>query len=288
MKTTLRLLFCAAALVFAASAQAEMKVAALHPLLADLARQVGGANVEVVSLLKPGAEVHHFDPSSQDLASLKGVTLVLAAGKGMETYLGKLSDALGSSARMIEVGKTIPSLKSSTGSMDPHWWHSPDNMKRAARIIGDEFGATDPVNAKTYKANAIIAAQHLDVLKSWAQQQLAQIPKSDRVLVSAHNAFGYFCKDFGFKCIPVLGLQAEDETTPKQIVEAVNIIREIKVRAVFPEDQANPKVLAEITRETGAKMGTPLIADGTSPGAGSTFEGMLRHNVESIVAALKP
>jgi zinc/manganese transport system substrate-binding protein len=286
MKAFSNSLLFAAILHFTASLQAEIKVATLHPLLADLVEQVGGKNVSVTNLLKPGAEVHHFEPTSKDLASLKGVNVLLASGKGAEPYLGKLSDSLGPAVKMIEVGATLPSIKTSNGNVDPHWWHSPDNMKRAARVIGDELAIIDTPNAALYKANATAAGLRIDAVKSWATQQLATIPKADRTIVSAHNAFGYFCKAFGFRAIPLLGLQSEDETTPKQIAEAISAIRELKVRAVFPEDQANPKVLAEITRETGAKIGKPLVADGTAMDA-HTFEKMIRHNVEALVEGLK-
>jgi zinc/manganese transport system substrate-binding protein len=233
-------------------------------------------------------EVHHFEPTSKDISSLKGVSLVLASGKDLENYLGKLSDSLGSTAKIIEVGKTIPSLKSPTGSLDPHWFHSPDYMKRAAGILAKTFSDADPVNAAAYKTNAEAEGKRIDELKSWAEQQLSQIPKGERVLVSAHAAFAYFCKDFGFKAIPILGLQAQDEVSPTEMAEAIPAIRESHVRAVFPEEQANPKLLAEIARETGVKFGTPLNADGNGLGAGSTFEGVIRQNVESIVKALKP
>ncbi len=286
MKAFLQALALATSLLFTADLHAEIKIAALHPLLADLAEQIGGENVSIVNLLKPGAEVHHFEPTSKDLASLKGVTLVLASGKGAESYLGKLADSLGSGVKVVEVGQTIPSIKTSNGHVDPHWWHSPDHMKRALRVISDELSGLDPAHAELYKTNATAAAQRLDTLKSWALQQLATIPKADRTIVSAHNAFGYFCKAFGFRSIPLLGLQSEDETTPKQIAEAIAAIRELKVRAVFPEDQANPKVLAEITRETGAKIGRPLVADGTAMDA-HTFEKMLRHNVAALVEGLR-
>jgi zinc/manganese transport system substrate-binding protein len=265
-----------------------LKVAALHPLLADLARQVGGDHVDVFSLLKPGMELHRFEPSAQDLADLKGVQLVLACGKGAEGYLGKLRDSLRGTAKIVEVGRTIPSLKSASGAMDPHWWHSPDYMKRAARVVADEFYAADPANKADYLAHAKSTGQRIDALKFWAQQQFTQIPKRDRILVSAHNAFAYFCRDFGFITIPVLGLSAEDEPSPHYITDAIKVILENHVRAVFPEQQANPKTLEAIARETGVKIGAPLNADGTTRGAGSTFEGMIRHNVEAIVAALRP
>lgn len=290
----------AALSLLATSVHAELKVAALHPILGDLARQIGGKNVTVTDLLKPGGDMHHFEPTTKDFASLRGVQIVLASGKHMETYLDKLADSLGGSAKIVEVGKPIPSIKIEAGSevflccpahaaggIDPHWWHSAENMRRAARVVADEFGAADPANASAYTANAETVSAKFAALKSWAQQQIAAIPKSERKLVTAHAAFGYFCKEYGFKSVPVLGLGREDEASPKYLADTVKVIRENKIRAIFPEDQANPKILQEIARETAVKVGKPLVADGTAPEA-HTFETMLKYNVEAIVAAFKP
>jgi zinc/manganese transport system substrate-binding protein len=294
------LLLGALALVLVSSVQAELKVASLHPLLGDLARQIGGKHVQVVDLLKPGMDAHHFEPSGKDIGTIKGVSLVLASGKHLESYLDKLADSLGSGVKIVEVGRTIPSIKIEAGSelflccpahaaggIDPHWWHSADNMRRATRVIADEFATADAANAATYKANAEAASQKIAALKSWAQQQIAAIPRSDRKLVTAHLSFSYFCKEFGFRSVPLLGVSRDDDASAKYIVEAIKIIRDHKIRAVFPEDQANPKVLSEIVRETGVKIGKELVADGTAAKA-HTFEDMLKHNVTAIVEALKP
>ncbi len=276
-----------------------IKVAALHPLLGDLARQVGGNRVEVADMLKPGGDIHHFEPTAKDLTQLKGVALVLASGKHLESYLDNLRDSLGS-VPVVEVGRTIPSIKITAGSelfmccpahsaggIDPHWWHSAENMQRAARVIGDELTKVDPAGKDAYKANVAATQQKLAALKAWAQQQISLIPRTDRKLVTGHAAFSYFCKEFGFRSIPILGLGREDEASAQYVATAVTAIRENKIRAAFPEDQANPKILQEIVRETGLKLGDALMADGTSPQA-HTFETMLRHNVEAIVKALKP
>lgn len=291
---------CIALLTLApVGASAQLKVAALHPLIGNLVRSVGGKNVEVVDLLKPGGDVHHFEPSTRDIAAMKNVRVIFASGKHIESYLDDLRDTVGPSVPIIEVGKPVPSLKiekgqeiflccpaHSSGGIDPHWWHGPDGMKRAARYVGQELATADPASAALYKANAAAVEQQIAALKSWAQQQIARIPKSGRVLVTGHVSFSYFCREFGFKAIPLLGISREDEASPKYIAEAIKAIRDSGIRAIFPEDQANPKVLAQIVRETGVKIGEPLIADGTAPGF-TTFEAMLRHNVEAIVKALK-
>lgn len=283
---------------------AATKIASLHPILADLAQQVGGANVEVVEILKPGADVHHFEPSPKDLAEMRGAKLLLASGKGLESFLDKLRDSLGAGVKLVEVGATIPSIPfvehehhhegkeeehddHHHGSEDPHWWHSAENMKRAARIVADELTAVDPANAAAYAAGAKAASKRFGELESWAKKEIAKIDRKNRQLVTAHAAFGYFCKEYGFEPISVLSIGRSDDSSSKHIAETIEEIREHDIKAIFPEDQANPKVLAEIARSTGVKIGEPLIADGTAKVA-HTFETMLAHNVRSIVAALAP
>lgn len=282
------------------TAGAAIKVSTLHPLLADVVRQVGGDRVEVVEILKAGGDVHHFEPAARDIAAMRGSVLLLAMGKHLETYLDKLRDSVGASVKVVEVGRPIPSVQldpsqeifvccpaHAKSSIDPHWWHSAENMKRAARVIADELAGADPANEDAYAAGAKAAAKRFDELKRWAQQEISVIPRSDRRLVTAHAAFGYFCKEYGFKSVPVLGIGRSDDASPQYIAQAIQVIREQKIRAVFPEDQANPKVLTEIVRSTGVRLGDSLVADGTAREA-HTFETMLAHNVRAIVAALKP
>ena len=289
----------AAVLLWTGAAGAQITVATLHPLLADLVRQVGGDRVRVVELFKPGGDVHHFEPSPQDLVQMKGAAFIFASGKHLENYLDNLRDAAGG-VPVVEAGAVVPSLKILRGQeiffdedvdvssgIDPHWWHSPENMQRAARLAGDEMTRADPAGAAAYAAGVAATCKSIALLKAWAHVQLAVIPKQDRKLVTSHAAFGYFCREFGFQAMPLLGLSREDEATARHVATTVKAIRDNHIRAVFPEDQANPKILQEIVRETGVRLGEPLVADGTSPGA-HTFETMLRHNVEAIVKALKP
>jgi ABC-type Zn uptake system ZnuABC Zn-binding protein ZnuA len=219
-------------LLAAVPALAATKVATLHPILADLAKQVGGANVEVVEILKPGADVHHFEPAPKDLAEMRGAKLLLASGKGLESFLDKLRDSLGAGVKLVEVGEKIPSIPfvehehhhegkeeahdehdHHHGSEDPHWWHSAENMKRAARIVADELSAVDPANAAAYAAGAKAASKRFGELKSWAQKEIAKIDRKNRQLVTAHAAFGYFCKEYGFEPLSVLSIGRSDDSS---------------------------------------------------------------------------
>ncbi len=296
MKAFVTAFFCL--LTVSVGNAAPLKVASLHPIVADLARQVGGANVEVVEILKPGSDIHHFEPSPKDIAEMRGARLLLASGKELETYLDKLRDSLGAGVKLVEIGEKVPSIPfvcehdhgehdHHHGQFDPHWWHSAENMKRASRIMSDVLGEADPANKGAYEAGAKAAGKRFDELKRWAQKEVAKISRKDRKLVTAHSAFGYFCKEYGFEPISLLGVGRNDDADSKHVAETIAEIREHGIKAVFPEDQANPKVLAEIARSTGVKIGDSLVADGTAKHA-HTFETMLAHNVRAIVAALAP
>ena len=282
---------------------APMRVAALHPLMADLARQVGGERVEVFDVVGEGGNLHRFEPRPADLQHLQASVLVLASGKNLEPYLDRLKSAL-SGVTVVEVGRTIPSLTAgkdahdhgaeahgaadghAAGSLDPHWWHGVDNMRRAARVVARAFADKDPAGKEYFMGNAMAYGQRLDVLKRWATGELGKIPRGQRKLVTPHNAFGYFAREFGFEVIAIAGLNQEQNTTPKEQAEMIETIKKAGVRAVFPETNTSGKALDSVVAATGTRLGAPLIADGTGTGKDAGFEAMIRHNVNSITRAL--
>ncbi len=283
-------------------AAAALRVATLHPLLSDLAQQVGGPQVAVLALVAPGVDVHHFSPSPQHMEQLAGADLVLASGKQLENYLGKLRDNLRPGQTLLEVGKSIPSLELSEaaallespglehrhGGVDPHWWNSAENMQRAARVLATAFAQADAPQAAAYQANAAAYAKRLSELKQWARREFSKIPPEQRKLATAHLSLGYFAQEFGFRLIPVQGLNPEIPATSQDLAAAVDTIRRSKVRAVFPEQGVNPKLLAKIASETGVTFAGQLIADGNGTGPLASFAGAFEHNVKEIVRALAP
>jgi len=275
-------------------AAAELKIASLHPLLGDLARQVGGERVEVIDLIGRNADPHHFEPVAADLQRAAGARLYLASGMGLEGYLPALRGIVGGNAEIVEIGKDLPALEGACEheghdhgdhehAVDPHWWHSIDLFRRAATITADAFGKADPAGAPTYAANAAAYRAKLDELGRWTRKELAKIPRDRRHLATAHAAFGYFCKDHGFTPIPVQGINREQMPAPKQLAALIADLKERQVGAIFPEKESNPKILQALTRDTGIKLGEPLIADGSTA---ESYEAMIRHNVAAIVAGL--
>ena len=282
--------------LFSVTAQAELKVASLHPFITDVARQVAGQHAHVIQLIRPHANPHDFQPTPQSLLQAKGAKLYLASGKNLENYLDKLRDTLGKEAKVIEVGKTISSQKISGrdslyvccpnhayGDIDPHWWHCVSNMQKAARVIAKEFAAADPVNAAAYKANAAAYSQRLETLNKWIKREVSRIPRKERILCTAHAAFGYFCKEYGFRSLPIKGLTAQQKTSATYQATAIQEIIKYDVQAIFPEMRANPKALQIIAEETGVKIGGTLVADGAP-----SYEKTMRDNVTTIVTALSP
>ncbi len=280
-------------------AAAPLKVAALHPLMADLGRQVGGERVEVFDLVGEGGNPHQFEPRPDDLRRIQSAGVVLAAGKNLEPYLGRIRDTL-RDVPVVEVGKNIPSLTvgkdavysccptHTSGTVDPHWWHGAENMRRAARTVAQTFAEADPEGKDFYFARAAAYGKKLGELKDWARKELAKVPRGQRKLVTAHNAFAYFAKENGFEVIAVAGLNKEQNAAPQDLAKTINSIKTSGVKAIFPEKDANAKVVESIARQTGVAIGQALIADGNGHGMEAGFEGMIRHNVQAITAALAP
>lgn len=272
---------------------ADLKIAVLHPLLGDLARQVGGDRVEVVDLIGPNGDPHHFEPKPGDLKNAEGSAIYLVAGMGLEGYLPKLKAIIANKATLIEVGATLPALEGACDheghdaahdhQIDPHWWHSIDNFRRATGVVAEALAAASPENAASFRNNADAYRNELDALERWARREISRIPRDKRQLATAHAAFNYFCKEFGFTPHPVQGLNREQMPDPKQLAALVAELKENRVAAIFPEKESNPKILKTLTNDTGIRLGEPLIADGTG---GVGYIEMVRHNVAAIVRGL--
>jgi zinc/manganese transport system substrate-binding protein len=272
---------------------AEFKVAVLHPLLADITRQVGGDSVEVVDLIGPNGDPHHFEPNPDDLKKAEGATVYLVAGMGLEGYLPKLKAIVANQAVLVEVGKTLPALEGACDheghdhdhehEIDPHWWHSIDLFRRATGIVMETLATASPQHADAFRKNSDVYRKQLDELERWTKREISKIPRDKRHLATAHAAFNYFCKDFGFTAHPVQGLNREQMPDPKELAALVETLKKEQVAAIFPEKESNPKILQTLTQDTGIRLGDPLIADGTGV---KSYQEMVRHNVTAIVKGL--
>jgi zinc/manganese transport system substrate-binding protein len=284
-----------ATLCLCLSAHAEVKVVSLHPLLTDMLQQIGGDQLEVIDLIGKTGDPHHFEPTAEQLRSTAGASLYFISGKGLESYLPALKSIVGSDAKIIDVGATIPSLEGSCShcddhshdhashSIDPHWWHSIDHFRRATESVTQTLSQTYPQQSTLWQKNAADYLLQLQELERWARREIARIPKNQRLLATAHDAFGYFCKDYQFTAYPIQGLNREQIPSSTDLAQLLTTLRKQKVRAIFPEKESNPKILANLTQDTGITLAEALIADGTNV---DHYTDMIRHNVSAIVKAL--
>jgi zinc/manganese transport system substrate-binding protein len=287
------LFFCGA--LRPAQAEDKLAIASFSTILTEIAQKVGGQEVTVSGLIQPGQDPHEFQLSPSDLQAVSGARLVLTSGKNLEHYFNNLRDA--TKADLLPVGDKLPSLKMQAGDdektgksgfiEDPHWWNSVPNVEKATFIVRDELVKLDPAHADEYRGNAKSYANQLEQLNSWVKQKIAELPRDQRKLVTSHDAFQYFAKEYGFKIYSIEGLSTEDEPSLRHVSDLIDQIRKQHVKAIFLESALNPKVSVEITRESGAKTGGTLYADGLGTGDGATYEGMIKHNVSTIVDALK-
>jgi len=307
-----RLLLTSLALASVSATAAPLKVASLSTVLTDIAENVGGDRVEVTSIVKPGMDPHLYEPTPGDIKKISNARIVLASGLGFEGYLDNLKSGVGTGPVFVVAGDAIKPIyvdeadahdegegedhghhhhshTADNGGKypDPHWWHSIRNVEAVTRQIRDAFIAADPEGRAVYEANARAFDKKLTDLSKWVRLQLANLPKDKRILVTSHDALGYFAQDYGFEVHPVQGISTSDQPSSKKVRELVRDIKEESVKAIFAENIENPKVLQQITQETGAKLGGTLYADGLGAGDAGTYDGMMRHNVTTIVTALQ-
>jgi len=284
------------------SGAAPFRVASLSTVMGDLARDIGGERVEVVEVVKPGMDPHIFEPAPGDLTTISNARILLASGLGFEGYLDRLRPSLERSGVALVVGgEVVKPIEGSCaghdhaddhghhhhGTADPHWWQSVSNVQLVARQIRDALIAADPEGRDTYDKNSAALDARLQELGQWIRLQIVQLPKKNRVLVTSHDAMGYFAQDYGFEILPVQGISTSDQPSSQKVRELIGRIKDLGVKAIFAESIENPKVLAQITAETGAKPGGVIYADGLGSGETGTYQGMMRHNVTTIVEALK-
>jgi len=292
--------------VFVVRAEETLQVASLSTVLTEVAQAVGGDKVEVTGIIKPGTDPHAFSPTTGDVKTLSRSKVVLLSGYGMEAaYLTKLEKSVGEGPEFVTIGQFIKPIMveadhdhhdhghshghSHEGEIvpDPHWWHSIKNVEIATDAVRKAFIKADPANKATYEANAASYQRKLEALAKWAKMEMARLPRDRRILVTSHDAFGYFARDYDFKVLPIAGLSTKDQPSSQKVRTIIEDIKKEGVKAIFVENIENPKVLTEITRETGAKKGGTLYADGLGTGDASTYEGMIRHNYGTIVSALE-
>ncbi len=266
-------------------AEDRVKIASLHPVLSDIARHVGGEDVDVVNLFPQGANLHSFDPSTAQLAAAAQANLILACGKNIEPYLPKLRDSLPVGTSILELGKDIPDVMLPGSQVpDPHWWNSPANMKRATQTLLTDLIRRTPARKQQYEKGAQEYISLLDELSRSAKLSFAKIPHQKRVLVTGHAAMSHFCKEFNFIAVPLFGVSKESEGDTASLAILLKQLRRREVSCIFTELTSSPKMLENIAREIGATT-RPINMDGVHQ-THNDYASIFKENVRAISEGL--
>ena len=283
-----------------------LRVVATTTVLADMVRQVGGARVSVASLVPPGGEVHTFDPTPSDLASVADADLVVMNGLGLDEWLGDLAADSGTDAPIIELGEDLDGVDYLSGAThtdedghdedgqdedahdgaNPHLWLDVSNGIRYAERIGEALASVDPDDAAAYEAGTAAYVERLEALDAWAHEQLAQVPEANRRIVSFHEAFPYFARAYGLEIVGSVIRAPGQDPSAGEIAELVTAIRATGAKALFSEVQFSPELAEAVASEAGVTVESNLYNDSLG-GEVDSYEALIRWDVERVVAALR-
>ncbi|MFE6447180.1 metal ABC transporter substrate-binding protein [Nocardiopsis dassonvillei] len=260
-------------------------------VLADMARNVADGRVEVASLTRPGAEIHGYEPTPDDLVRGQDADLILENGLGLEAWFSQFTERVQAPTAVLSDGvETIPiSAGEYEGQPNPHAWMSPDNAPVYVDNIRDALTELDPEGERVYAEAAEAYKDEISEVGVYLEDELAGVPDSSRALVTCEGAFSYLARDAGLTEMYLWPVNAETQGTPRQTAAVTEFVRDNQVPAVFCESTVNDGSQRSVARETGAAMGQTLYVDSLSEEGGPvpTYLDLLRHDAEAIVAGLR-
>jgi manganese/iron transport system substrate-binding protein len=280
-------------LPLSALAEDRLKVVTTFTVIADMARNVAGDGVDVVSVTKPGAEIHGYEPTPQDIVAASDADLILWNGMNLELWFEQFLTNLGD-VPSATLSEGIEPIAISTGSYEgkpnPHAWMGLDSALIYVDNIAKALSSVDPDNAATYAANAEAYKAELTAAVGPLKDQIAALPEDRRWLVSCEGAFSYLARDLGLQEMYLWPINADAQGTPRQVQAVIDGVREHEIPAVFCESTVSSDPAEQVARETGAAFGGVLYVDSLSAGDGPvpTYLDLLRVTTETIAKGLSP
>jgi ABC-type Zn uptake system ZnuABC Zn-binding protein ZnuA len=273
-----------------------LNVLAVESFLADIAQNVAGDRATVGTLVPIGVDPHGFEPVPADVARVAKSDVLISNGAGLEVFLARLLANAGGERTLIEASAGLTprqaagQIGAQGGESDPHFWLDPNNVETYVANIRDGLTQADPAGASTYAANADAYIARLKELDAWIRQQVEALPASQRVLVTNHDSLGYFADRYGFTVDGTILDSTSSLASPsaQQLAQLVDHIRASKPKAVFLETGDNQQLARQVASETAVKVVTDLYEHSITKGPPvPTYIDMIKHNVESIVTALR-
>jgi manganese/iron transport system substrate-binding protein len=272
----------------AEAAGAKKRIVTTFTIIQDMAQNVAGDAAIVESITKPGAEIHGYEPTPQDIVKAQRADLVLWNGLNLERWFERFFSNL----------KKVPSAVLSegiepigieegpyTGKPNPHAWMSPRNALIYVENIRKALVKLDPANAATYNANAKAYSAKFEALEAIVRKELDKIPAERRWLVTSEGAFPYLARNFGLKELFLWAVNADQQGTPQQVQKVIDGVRRNKIPVVFSESTVSDKPARQVAKETGARYGGVLYVDSLTAanGPAPTYLKLMEYNAKTIV-----
>ncbi|MGL6075692.1 MAG: metal ABC transporter solute-binding protein, Zn/Mn family [Fimbriiglobus sp.] len=273
-------------------------------IIADAAQQVGGEHVRVVALMPAGSDPHNYTPQARDAETLAEAQLILSNGLHLEGKIGTLLRTPNPAQRTAEVSKNLKPeqlRRVDTNETDPHVWFDVKLWMNCVETIRDELCAVDPLHAKEYRANTKRYLAELQKLDDEVRAKANSLPANRRVLVTSHDAFGYFGKAYGFEVHGLQGVSTAASTGSSDVDNIAGVIGSRGVKAIFCETSVTTQGLQKVLETVGqrypnhgsirlVKGEDALYSDSLGPtgSRGDTYIGMVRHNIQVLTQFLNP
>jgi zinc/manganese transport system substrate-binding protein len=280
---------CAFAFVlWPARADDKLSVVTSFSILADLAHEVGGDQVTIKSLVGPDGDAHVFQPTPQDVRAVAQAQVVVVNGLGYEGWMDRLIRSSGFRGTQVTASAGIVVEPARGGRADPHAWQDPARVKQYVQNLAEGFAKADPAHAAGYRARAAAYIAQLTALENWIAAEISRVPVAQRRVIASHDAFNYLARRWGLQFIAPLGVNTANEATAKGVAALIRQMKTQNIRAVFVENIRDPRLMAQIARETGAKPAGRLYSDALSApgGPAPSYLDLMRHNVRTLVAGM--
>lgn len=282
------------------AASGKLKVTTTTSMVTDLVKNIGGEKIEVQGLMGAGVDPHLYKATASDIAKLQQADVIFYNGLLLE---GKMEDVF---SRMKESGRKIYAITDGIskdrllkpddmqGHHDPHVWFDVEMWELCAQEVEKGLRAADAANADYYTARSVEFRSKLKDLHAWAKTKTQELPEEKRVLITSHDAYNYFGRAYGFQVVGLQGISTVTEPGLADMAKMVDYIKKKGVKAIFVESSVPPNTINRISNDAGVKVGGELFSDAMgTPGQIEngydlgTYEGMVKHNINTIVDALK-
>ena len=266
---------------------AKINVVASFSILGDMVEQVAGDKANVTTIVGPDADAHLYQPNAGDAIAVTDADLIIVNGMGFETWSAKLIETSGTKADVAVATDGITPVMVD-GEIDPHAWNSLINGMIYVDNIEAALSAASPSDAAVFKANADAYRAQMKALHDRALADIARLPQDKRVVVTAHDAFGYLADAYGLTFLAPQGIDTESEPSAKELAALITFLNEEGAGALFVENIANGELIEQISRETGIKIGGRIYSDALSvKGSPATsYLAMFTHNLELLTSTL--